>query len=201
MRLLVPFDSHDPKTRLRPFLSSGECQAFARALLTDVTDAIASTGHTPEILSTSPIDSQWPVTVDDRPLTLAVNSALEQTSGPVAVIMADLGLATPAAINRLFESTADIVLVPGRRGGTNAFLTRESDFRVDYHEASIVDHRLAAEQTGSTYTELDSFRLSTDIDERDDLIEVLLHTDGAAAQWLQDHGFALQRSQGVSIHR
>jgi 2-phospho-L-lactate guanylyltransferase len=202
MRVVVPFAAEAPKTRLADLLDAAERAAFARAMLRDVLDTVRAAGHPPEVLATGPIDVDAPVTVDERPLTDAVNAVLgewadrEEGDAALAVVMADLALATPAALDRLFAASGDVVLVPGRGGGTNAFVTRHPEFRVDYHGTSIEDHRRAAADAGATVTEIDSFRLSTDVDEPADLGEVLLHGDGAARDWLADAGLSLAVDEG-----
>jgi 2-phospho-L-lactate guanylyltransferase len=105
--------------------------------------------------------------------------------------MADLALATPDALARLFEPDADVVLAPGLGGGTNAFVARHPSFRVDYHGASIRDHREAARDLDATVATVDSFRLAADVDEPADLAEVLLHGAGRSAAWLREAGFEL----------
>jgi len=202
MRVLVPFSATDPKTRLAETLDRDERGAFARVMLADVLSAIRATGRDPELLATAAVDVDAPVTVDDRPLTAAVNAALAGTDGPVAVVMADLALATPAALDRLFAPEAGVVLAPGRGGGTNALLARHPEFRVDYHGVSYRDHREAATAVGAETAVVDSHRLATDVDERADLAEVLLHGEGAAADWLRDHGFELTTDGGrVAVAR
>ncbi|PSP56077.1 2-phospho-L-lactate guanylyltransferase [Halobacteriales archaeon QS_1_67_19] len=191
MRVVVPYAASDPKTRLAGTLSPDERAAFARAMLEDVLAAVRATGREPELLATDPIDVDAPVTVDDRPLTPAVNAALAETDGPVAVVMADLALATPEALDRLFGTTADVAIAPGRGGGTNALVARHPEFRTDYHGASYLDHLAAARDVGATVTEVDSHRLATDVDERADLAEVLIHGSGAAREWLRAAGFSL----------
>jgi 2-phospho-L-lactate guanylyltransferase len=213
MRVVVPFAVETPKTRLADALAPAERRAFARAMLRDVLDAVQGTGHRPEVLASAPLDADGefdaavPVTVDERPLTTAVNGVLEEWAAdgaaePLAVVMADLALATPAALERLFGTAGDVVLVPGRGGGTNAFVTRHPDFRVDYHDASIRDHRRAAREAGASLAEVDSFRLSSDVDEPADLVEVLLHGDGAAREWLVEAGFTVTTDGGrVGVSR
>ena len=204
MRVVVPFAADTPKTRLGDVLTAAERTAFARAMLRDVLAAVREAGHQPEVLATAPIDVDAPVTVDEHPLTAAVNGVLaawateggSEPAQPLAVVMADLALATPAALTRLFETEGDVVLVPGRGGGTNAFVTRHPEFRVDYHDASIRDHRRAASEAGAGLAEVDSFRLATDVDEPADLVEVLLHGDGAARDWLVDAGFEIVADEG-----
>ncbi len=212
MQVVVPFAAETPKTRLESVLSPTERSTVARAMLADVVSAIVETGHEPTVLSTASLaDANDPglaelpasVTVDDRPLTEAVNPQLPTTAGEtVAVVMADLALVTPAALERLFAPDADVVIAPGRGGGTNALVVRHPDFRVDYHGASYLDHRRIAREIGASCESVDSYRLSTDVDEPDDLVEVLLHGDGRTAATLAELGFDLETGEGrVSVSR
>jgi 2-phospho-L-lactate guanylyltransferase len=196
MRLVVPVSGSDPKTRLTPVLSPDERREFTEAMLADVLDAVRVAGHSPEVVSTAPLDCDASVTVDERGLDALVNGLLDETDGRLAVVMADLPLLTPAAVQRLFDPDADVVLAPGLGGGTNAFVCRHPEFRVDYHGASIRDHRRIARDLGATVAEVDSRVLATDIDEPADLAEVLVHGEGAAADWLRDAGFELATEDG-----
>ena len=204
MEVVVPFSPVDPKSRLSPVLDAAERREFAFAMLEDVLDALSRTRGVPAptVLSTAELgrDVGVPVEVDDRALTPAVNDVLASTADPVAVVMADLALATPTALSRLFASDADVVLAPGRRVGTNALVARHPDFRVDYHGASFVDHRAAAGTVGASVSVVDSNRLATDVDEPADLAEVLAHGAGAAADWLRDRGFVLAARDDGSVH-
>jgi len=195
MRVVIPFDATDPKTRLSAVLDASERQAFAVAMLRDVVAAVRETGHEPRVIATGPVAVDAPTTVDDRPLTPLVDAAIDAGT-PLAVVMADLAIATPAAIDRLFSADGDVVLAPGRGGGTNAMVVRTPAFRADFHGTSIRDHRANARSVGATATELDSFRLATDVDEPADLVEVLVHGDGAAARWLVEAGFTVALEGG-----
>lgn len=198
MDVLVPFAAGEPKTRLADVLGPDERASFARASLLDVCDAIVDADGEPTVLSTGPIECPYPVEVDDRPLTEAVDDHLK---APMAVVMADLPLATPAALRRLFETDAEVALAPGIGGGTNAFVSRHPEFRVDYHDASIRDHRRIAREAGADLATVDSFRLAVDVDEPGDLVEVLLHGDGRARRWLEDAGFAVESTDGRVVAR
>lgn len=193
MDVLVPFAATEPKTRLAGVLSADERAELARKMLFDVCSGLDSIGRSPTVLSTDPIDCEWPVVVDGAPLTDAVNARLEP---PVAVVMADLGLATPAALSRLFDPDADVVLAPGLGGGTNALVVRTPSFRVDYHGASIADHRRIASAAGVDPAIVDSFRLAVDIDEADDLAELLLYGSGESAAWLRSAGLEVATNGG-----
>ena len=193
MDVLVPFAADEPKTRLADALGPDERWSFARAMLLDVCDAVSDAGGDPTVLSTGAIDCPHPVVVDDRPLSAAVNAHLE---APAAVVMADLALATPAALRRLFGTDAGVALAPGLGGGTNALVVRHPGFRVDYHGASVCDHRRIAREAGADLETVDSFRLAVDVDEPRDLAELLLHGDGRAAAWLREAGFELESTDG-----
>jgi 2-phospho-L-lactate guanylyltransferase len=204
MRVVVPFGARDPATRLAPLLSRTEREAFAERMLADVLRAVRTAGGDPELLvdtpEAEPVASEAgvdaPVTVDKRPLTVAVNTVITTAAGPIAIVMSDLALATPGGIARLLNADGDVVIAPGRGGGTNALVVDHPEFRVDYHGASYLDHLRAARGVGATVREIDSMRLATDIDEPGDLAELLLHGDGAAADWLREAGFELDVDEG-----
>lgn len=202
MRVVVPFDAAEPKTRLADTLDPGERAAFADAMLRDVLDAVRAAGERPEVLATAPVDVDAPVTVDERPLTDCVNAALAETEGAVAVVMADLALATPDALRRLLDATGDVVLAPGRGGGTNALVARHPGFRVDYHGTSYLDHLRTARDLGASVREVDSLRLGVDVDERADLVDLLALGDGRAVRWLRERGFEFVETGGrVRVER
>lgn len=199
MRVLVPFDCQTPKTRLAPVLDDDGRHAFARAMFDDVLSTVREAGHDPTVLATGPLECSAPVTVDERPLTAAVNDALASASRPVTVVVADLALLTPDAVTRLTDCRGDVVVSPGLGGGTNALVVRHPEFRVDYHGVSYRDHCERARAVGAEVTTVDSFRLSVDVDEPSDLVEVLLHADGAASDWLREAGFTLVEREGRTV--
>jgi len=171
-------------------------------MLEDTLASIRTAGGRPVVLATDTVDVDAPVVVDEQPLTPAVNDVLAAafdgetvTPGTDDETGVD-ALATPDTLERLFEAVGEVVLVPGRGGGTNAFVTRTPAFHVDYHDGSIRDHRRIATEATDDVAELDSFRLSTDIDEPADLVEVLLHGTGEAADWLREAGFSVSVTDG-----
>lgn len=213
MHVVVPYAPGAPKTRLEPVLSETERSTLARVMLEDVLAAIRETGREPTVLSTEPLEIDVPVTVDQRSLTDAVNAVVRSRtratsqssqsvtgqsgdSAAVAVVMADLALTTPDALQRLFAPDVDVVIAPGRGVGTNALVVRHPEFRVDYHGGSFLDHRRIAADIDATLETIDSFRLGTDIDEPADLVEVLVHGTGRTADCLQEFGFELDSTDG-----
>ncbi|QLG61527.1 2-phospho-L-lactate guanylyltransferase [Halorarum salinum] len=199
MHALVPFAAERPKTRLATVLSPDERRSFADAMLSDVLSALEEAGFSPRLLATESTGRDVPETVDDRPLTEAVNAALvdhdPSPDRPLAVVAADLALATPAALSWL-TADGDVVIAPGRGGGTNALAVRHPGFRVDYHGASYLDHLRRARDVGASVREVDSWRLATDVDEPSDLVEVLVHGEREARDWLVDAGFELETGDG-----
>lgn len=197
MRAVIPFDATTPKRRLSPLLDAEERQAFALAMLRDVLKAVSQGPFEPTVHSTAPLaDSvSAPVTVDDRPLDAVITDAIANAT-PVAVVMADLPLLTPDSLARLREQDGDVVLAPGRGGGTNAMVVRDPAFETDYHGASIRDHRRIAREMDLTVAEIDSYRLGADVDEPADLLEVLLHGAGESAAWLESAGFRIETGSG-----
>jgi 2-phospho-L-lactate guanylyltransferase len=200
MRTVIPFDATDPKGRLSPVLDLEERRAFADAMLQDVLAALSETPLEPTVVATQPLDIEVPapVRVDDRPLDPLVNGAIGDGT-PVSVVMADLPLSDPDVLDRLVAPSADVVLAPGRGGGTNAMVVRDPAFSVDYHGASFRDHREIARDRGLSLATVDSMRLATDIDEPEDLLEVLLHGTGRARQWLVDAGFRIETREGRPV--
>ncbi|WP_224338009.1 2-phospho-L-lactate guanylyltransferase [Haloprofundus halobius] len=197
MRVIVPFDSCNPKTRLSEVLSPSEREGFATAMLADVLDAVDAAAESPTVLASGPVGIDAADTiVDERPLSTAVNDQLRTATEPVAVLMADLPLATASALDRLFSASGEVVLARGVGGGTNALVVRRPEFTVDYHDASYLDHLAIARDRGLAVEELDSYSLGIDVDEPADLAEVLLHTDGRSARWLRSAGFTLATDDG-----
>ncbi len=205
MRVLVPFDATEPKSRLDGVLDRQERIEFAYAMLEDVLSAVDEAGGTAELLATAPLSYDTvdgPVIVDDRALSPAINDVLAEGEEQIAVVMADLALARPSDLRRLFDTGGDVVAVPGRGGGTNALVIRHPEFRVDYHGASFRDHRETAARIGADFRAFDSHRLATDIDERSDLVELRLHGEGNAADWLDEAGFTITETGGrVAVRR
>jgi 2-phospho-L-lactate guanylyltransferase len=201
---IIPFKPGNPKTRLSCVLSLEEREAFARAMLCDVVDAVCRAGCSPRVVSTALFAfPQCPVQVVPHGLNETLNTILSVTAGPVLIIMADLPLADAASVGRVVTTSRDMAVVPGRGGGTNAiYLSRGTSFRVDYYGASFIKHLRIAGERGLSCEIVDTFRLHTDIDEKEDLVELLIHGEGMSRQFLVDHGFELSVEKGrVGVRR
>lgn len=194
MDVAVPFDAVDPKTRLAGPVDDEERRELATVLLRDVLDVIEATGRTPTVYATADVDVDADVVVDERGLDALVRELADDP--PVAVVMADLGLLTPAVLDRLFETDGEVVAAPGLGGGTNALVVRDDGFEPDFHGTSFVDHAERARAADLEWTSVDSMRLAVDVDEPADLVEVLLHGQGKTPAWLRDRGISITDDDG-----
>ncbi|KDE55756.1 2-phospho-L-lactate guanylyltransferase [Methanoculleus sp. MH98A] len=191
---LIPFKPVNPKTRLSCILNQGEREAFARAMLEDVIAAVQKSGCSATLLCTHSFKHENAlVAVRTEPLNDAINWALGQFHCPALIIMADIPLVTAGDIQRLIRTEKDMSIVPGRGGGTNIiFLKKPRCFRADYYGASFLDHMRIAEECGFSVEVIDSFRMSTDIDEKEDLVEILIHGKGRRSrEYLENSGFSI----------
>lgn len=202
---LIPFKSRNPKTRLSRVLDQEEREAFAAAMLSDVVGAVREAGCRPVVLATETWDNpgREQAIVHPAGLNEALNSLLPLRPGPVLIIMSDLPLVTSRDVDLLCGTDHDLVIAPGRGGGTNAIFIREgSRFRVDYYGQSFEKHKKIARDAGLSCGIAESFRLHTDIDEESDLVELLIHGAGRSVTFLRELGFSLWSQQGrVCVER
>jgi 2-phospho-L-lactate guanylyltransferase len=201
---VIPFRPSNPKTRLSCVLEPEERDEFARMMLFDVIEAVIDAGLKPLVLSTGPYAiGDVPVLISIGGLNEALNAFLAERDEPILIIMADLPLATGDAVRRVISTTKEMAIVPGRGGGTNAiYLSKGSSFRVDYYKGSFLKHAAIARERGLSYESIDSFRLHTDMDEKEDLVELIIHGRGKSRKYLEDLGFELSTEKGrVGVER
>jgi 2-phospho-L-lactate/phosphoenolpyruvate guanylyltransferase len=201
---VVPFKPGNPKSRLSCVLDERERSLFAGAMLRDVLEALHGAGCDPFVMSTAPFVLEGEqVVVNPAGLNESLNALLTVTHGPLLILMADLPLVNPLTVRRLIRTKEDIAIGPGRGGGTNAiFLRTASCFRVDYYQASFLKHLRIAGERGFSCEVIDSFRLHTDVDEKEDLVELLIHGTGESRSYLEGLGFSLSIEKGrVGVER
>jgi len=218
-KAIIPFKKERAKSRLGGILSEKEREEFAVRMLGDVLVALSESEiEEVEIISTcseeqikedlnrglklnleleseskSNLNLKLTVREDGRGLNEVLNEEIKDEKEPVLIIMADVPLATPESIDEIISREEDVVITPGREGGTNAlFLRKPYKFAVSYYGISCLKHIETAKRRDLSYAIHDSFFISTDIDEVDDLIELLIHGRGFSAEYL--------RGIGVSIH-
>jgi len=204
--IAIPFRPIDSKKRLGTIMSLPEREGFARAMLSDVIETIIDAGCAPVLLTTHEvfeIDLRVRTIVLDIGLNEALDVFRKEQNGAFGIVMADLALCDKESIMRLTSTHAEFGIVPGTGGGTNAIYIRNgSAFRAQYYGSSFMKHLTWAEEQGYSIEVIDSFRLSIDIDEPDDLVEVLIHTKRNTAAYLNQLGFVLHTEEGrVGVKR
>ncbi len=212
VKAIIPFKKEGAKSRLGDFLSENEREELAISMLKDVLAALSESKiEEVEIISTSSLDGDGlakeaqlngaldltstlkvDVREDERGLNEVLNEAITEEKEPVLIIMADVPLTTPENINKILEHVEEVVIVPGRKGGTNAlFLRKPYAFSVSYYGLSFSAHIETAKRRNLSHVVYDSFFISADIDEVEDLIELLIHGNGFSADYLRRIGVFL----------
>ncbi len=194
MRVIIPFKLENPKSRLSSVLSLEERKNLAKNMLLDVVDVVSKFADVTVLVPPKThLDIDVDVEEDWRDLNSAINSRIKRDT---AVIMSDLPLLNERVLERFFSLDGDVVMAPGRKGGTNMLLVRDERFRVSYHYGSFFKHISIAERLGLRVGILDSFYASLDIDEESDLLELLMHGRGKrSAEYLRSIGFEVDFSK------
>lgn len=193
MKAVVPFKPINPKSRLANVLSEEERKKFAELMLLDVLKVLKSVGLEVKVLTTSPLEIPMDVEVveDRRSLDECINSELEEV--PKVVVMSDLPLLNEETVQRFLETKGEVVIAPGRKGGTNMLLVRKKGFRVSYHYCSFLKHLNIAKSMNFSFAIFDSFYASVDIDAEEDLLELMVHGKGKASkEFLEKIGFKIE---------
>ena len=201
MKAVIPYKKAGAKSRLSPVLSQEEREEFVELMLNEVINSLKKAGiEKIEILSPSEYGleamEKSTVRLDKNDLNKALNRYLEQAEEPVLIVMADLPLLSASHIKEIIEIKEDVCIVPGKGGGTNLLFIKEpSNYRVKYYGSSFLTHCSIAAEAGHTVKIYDSFLAGTDIDEPEDLVELLIHGNGAAKAYISEK-FRLEISKG-----
>jgi len=206
--ILIPFKLKNPKTRLSGILSLEERKNLAILMLSDVLESIKECKGVKKVIIAVPDrntakmcseligkfeNSGVEILVDERNLNDLVNfniTKLVNDKTSLAVIMADLPLLSPLLVNEFLNLKGDIVLSPGRKGGTNMLLVRNQAFTVSYHYGSFMKHVEIAKSKNLSVGIFDSFFSSVDIDDESDILELLIHGKGKrSCEYLKSLGF------------
>ncbi|MCX6677536.1 MAG: 2-phospho-L-lactate guanylyltransferase [Methanothrix sp.] len=202
VQIVVPFKLNDAKSRLAPALSPEERRLLAFAMLRDVLGTVSGFGEV-TILSRPGLDAaDVGCDVEVQESELDLNDALNALIADVArhgqgwqsdilIVMADLALLMPDDVAGILNYQGDVVLCPGRGGGTNMILIRSPRFRTCYQGVSFPKHLAYCQRAGLKAEVFESFRAGSDIDCPEDLAEVLLHGRGEARALLEKMGFSV----------
>ncbi len=210
MRAVIPLKINNCKTRLSSILSASEREDLTRAMLSDIVGTLRRCGVGVDLLSTSmePFDLDVNQIYSDYELNESLNEYLSKTAEHrtpppgILIVMSDVPLLNEEHVRYISERPEDIVIAPGRHGGTNVMYIKDPGrFKVDYYGTSFLDHQREAEEKNLTIHIYDSFYLSCDMDEPDDLIELLIHGKGKATRLLQEWGFKIRKNHLIELVR
>ncbi|MFB3764189.1 MAG: 2-phospho-L-lactate guanylyltransferase [Methanotrichaceae archaeon] len=210
VRVIIPFRLNGAKSRLGAILSPEERRLFALAMLQDVVKAVSFAGST-AILAKPGFDKfnlygDFSVLICDLELNDAINAFIEhrQSDGwpeDILIVMADLALLTSEVVKGILQMEGDVVLTPGRGGGTNMILIRSPRFRTQYRGLSFLKHMDFAKTIGLDARVYTSYYAACDIDEPSDLAEILIHGNGNAKSFLESIGIELSERGRAAVSR
>lgn len=205
LHILIPFKLCGAKSRLASILSPQERELLALSMLEDVLAAISGLGNV-TILARTGMDASHfamplEVVISDLDLNQALNAFLQDMvrggwQEDLLIVMSDLALLTREDLTGMVMLEGDVVLTPGRGGGTNMILVRNPQFQTCYEGLSFPRHLAAARRLGLQVGIFYSYLAGCDIDEPQDLAEVLLHGKGKAAGALRGLGLAVSEEGG-----
>ena len=200
MQVLIPFKPVNPKKRLSNVMRREEREKFAFYMLLDVLNVLENFDFKIYIISTHPFEIEgYDVEIDSRSLDEAINSRIK---GETAVIMSDIPLINENVIEEFFDMEGDIVITPGRRGGTNMILIRNDLFKVSYYYCSYIKHLKRAKDLNLKFSTFDSFFASTDIDTPEDLLELMIHGERKISyDYLRSIGFRIKFEKEPKLFR
>ena len=210
VRIVVPFKLNGAKSRLAPALKPDERMLLAFAMTRDVLRTVSEFGAVtvlsrpglnPEDIEIAGKDAKtttdaFEILESDLDLNDALNELIEREAHrgwqkDILIVMADLALLAKNDIIGILNCPGDVVLSPGRGGGTNMILINSPVFRTCYRGLSFPKHLAFAREAGLEATVFESFRAACDIDQPEDLVELLLHGRGEARALLERMGFCL----------
>lgn len=208
--MVIPFKNQGAKSRLASVLSPWERQLLSFAMLMDVLDAVLGQGPATILsrpgLNIADIGSDVEIQESELDLNDALNALIACKArhgwpSDILIVMADLALLTENEVVGILNCEGDVVLCPGRGGGTNMILIRSPRFRTCYQGLSFPKHLAFARQKGLEVSGFESFRAGCDIDEPEDLAEVLLHGRGRSKKVLEEMGFSLSENGRAGLCR
>jgi 2-phospho-L-lactate guanylyltransferase len=200
VQIVVPFKLSDAKSRLAPALAPEERRLLAFAMLRDVLGTVSGFGEL-KVLSRPGLDAadidydigikESELDLNDALNALIADEAMQGWPSDILIVMADLALLTQKDVAGILSCPGDVVLCPGRGGGTNMILIRAPEFRTCYQGLSFPKHLAYAQQASLKAKVFESFRAGCDIDCPEDLAEVLLHGRGGSKALLEKIGYSV----------
>jgi 2-phospho-L-lactate guanylyltransferase len=216
--ILVPVKNlSEAKKRLSPLLTSDERHALARAMLEDVSIALANAGVRSEVAmvtgdaEATRLARQFSFQIiEDRDnrgeseaIAMATQVCEERGESETLVLPGDIPLVTPAEIGQILAvaPAAGTVIVPSREErGSNAVLRRPvALFPLKFGDDSFQPHLQAAQLTGSPCVVLRLPGIALDVDRPTDLAALLSSPGNTRTQRLAREWNILQRLTALAV--
>jgi 2-phospho-L-lactate guanylyltransferase len=210
VNIIIPFKFENAKSRLASILTKEERQQLALAMLKDVLDVTSGVGPVTILSKPGLLNLKLNIYANVIESELELNEALNwMIDGSckrgfhedLLIVMADLALLSNEDIMGILKTEGDVVLTPGRGGGTNMILIRNPKFRTCYYGISYPKHQEFCIKLGLLSGIYASYRSGCDIDEPDDLNEILIHGHGFCKDLLKSFGFRLSDKVRTTCNR
>jgi 2-phospho-L-lactate guanylyltransferase len=198
------------KTRLSPTLTALERENLLKSMLKDVIGVLKGKVSEVVVISSDEdvldyVKCMGVVSLIEEGKT-DLNGALQQAvdwcsdqSEQVLIVPSDVPLMKVEHVDSLIMmgETADLVIAPAKGGGTNALLCPVNGMEMKFGECSFFEHLNVAESNKWQYAVYDSFYMSLDVNNAEDLGEIMLHgTDTETKKFLKSSGLEVKSNHG-----
>lgn len=199
------------KTRLSPMLTPIERENLLKSMLKDVIKVLKKNVDDVLVVSSDKDVLDYVKNLNvlslkeegETDLNGALTQAIEYCASycdKVLIVPSDIPLIQEEHVQDIIKmgEDVDMVIAPAKGGGTNALLSPVQSIRMKFGECSFFKHIEEARNHGFSYSIYDSFYLSLDVNNAEDLGEIMLHgknTDTCA--FLKDLTLKVRSNHGI----
>lgn len=132
---------------------------------------------------------QLNIIIDDNELNKAIMNYLKKKNKNIMILMSDLPLLNKKLINKIIsECNDDFLIVPSHGDGTNIlFIKDASSFKVKYYGNSFLKHIDEAKKNNLKIKIFDSYILSIDFDNYEDIIKIITYGKGKVKSFIKKY--------------
>lgn len=129
------------------------------------------------------------IIIDDSDLNDSLTNHINGKKN-IMIIMSDIPLINHENMKKIidlfYNEYYDISIIPSHRGGTNILFFKDVfNFKTKYNGLSFLNHIKEAKIKSMNINIIDTFFLSIDLDQLDDIIEVLIHGKNKVKKYLK----------------